>query len=357
MNIDTRRNLGSTGLRATSLGLGGAGLAGLYQDVTFDAAIGALEAAWSAGVRYFDTAPFYGYGKSEHRVGHALRQFLRTAPRNDFLVSTKVGRILKPRSRPGAAARNPDDGWSEPLPFEPCYDYSYDGVMRSHEDSLQRLGMENIDILLVHDIGGVTHGAKQQHYWQQLTSGGGFRALDQLRSSGTIGAVGLGVNEAQVVLDCLREFDLDCCLLAGRYSLLEQHVLDDFFPECARRNVAVMLGGVFNSGILAKGVGGGGALTYNYGSAPPAVVQRVRELELICHAHAVPLAAAALQFAAAHPQVSSVICGGRNGLEVRQNADDFAHPIPPEFWRALRSSDLLHPLAPLPADPFPEPTT
>ncbi len=348
MNIQARKQLGKTKLETTALSMGAAGLAGLYNEVPFETAIAALQAAWDAGVRYFDTAPFYGYGKSEHRVGHALRHFSQHAQRDQFILSSKVGRVLKSRSRAGAVPRDLNDGWSQPFPFEPVYDYSYSGVMRSHEDSLQRLGMDRIDILLIHDIGSVTHGDQQSHYWQQLTTGGGFRALDELRSSGAISAVGLGVNETEIVMTAMAEFDLDCCLLAGRYTLLEQDSLFHLLPECSARNVSVLAGGVFNSGILAKGLNGNGTPAYNYGAAPPAVIERVTKIEAVCQKFNVPLATAALQFPYAHPQVATVIMGARSAQEVHENALAFTQIIPAEFWQALQVRGLLHPAAPVP---------
>lgn len=348
MNIQARKQLGKTSLQTTALSMGAAGLAGLYHGVPFETAIAALQAAWDAGMRYFDTAPFYGYGKSEHRVGHALRNFLQHAQRSEFILSSKVGRILKSRSRLGATPRDINDGWANPFPFEPVYDYTYSGVMRSYEDSLQRLGMDHIDILLVHDIGSATHGDLHAPYWQQLTSGGGFRALDELRSSGTIGAVGLGVNEAEIVMAVMQEFDLDCCLLAGRYTLLEQEALDHLLPECSKRNVSILLGGVFNSGILAKGLSDKDKLTYNYGAVPQAVLERVMRLETVCRKFDIPLAAAALQFPYAHPQVATVITGARNAQEVHENVSAFTQLIPREFWQALQARGLLHPAAPVP---------
>ncbi|MDY7578773.1 aldo/keto reductase [Herbaspirillum sp. RTI4] len=348
MKTNARKQLGKTDLQTTALSMGTAGLAGLYHGVPFDDAIAALQAAWDAGMRYFDTAPYYGYGKSEHRVGHVLRNFLQYAERSEFVLSTKVGRILKSRSRPGAQPRDINDGWNNPFPFEPVYDYSYSGVMRSFEDSLQRLGMAHIDILLVHDIGSATHGELQAQYWQQLTGGGGFRALDELRRSGTISAVGLGVNETDVVMAAMQEFDLDCCLLAGRYTLLEQQALDQFMPECSQRKVSILLGGIFNSGILAKGMSDSKGLTYNYGPVPPAVISRVKQLDAVCLEFDVSLAAAALQFPYAHPQVASIIAGGRNAQEVNENTRSFRQLIPDEFWHALQSRGLLHAAAPLP---------
>ncbi len=282
MEVGARKRIGATALEVGAVGLGTAGLAGLYNDVASTDADAAVAAAWTAGIRYFDTAPYYGYGKSEHRLGNGLRAVQERFGEDDWVISSKVGRLLKSRMRAGAQPRDMGDGWASPYSFEPVYDYSYDGVMRSYEDSLQRLGLAKIDILLVHDIGRITHGAEHMSYWRQLDAGGGFKALAELRSAGAISAVGLGVNEVAVVHDAINEFDLDCCLLAGRYTLLEQAALDELFPSCVCRQVSLLLGGVFNSGILATGVhalGGARVPTYNYAAAQPHVIERVRQIE------------------------------------------------------------------------------
>jgi D-threo-aldose 1-dehydrogenase len=267
---------------------------------------------------------------------------LRRYPRNEFVLSTKVGRRFVPRKNPYDGS----EGWQNPLPFEAIYDYTHDGILRSFEDSQQRLGIVDIDILLVHDIGTFTHGERNAHYWQQLTQGGGFRALDELRSQGVVKAVGLGVNEGQAILDAMRDFDIDCALLAGRYTLLEQATLDDLLPECEKRNVSILLGGAFNSGILARGVEGD--LKFNYGDAPPEVIARVARLEAVCKVHGVPLAAAALQFPYAHPAVATVLTGARSAEELRENVASFDKPVPAELWQALRDHGLLDPRAPVP---------
>ncbi|SEJ86902.1 aldo/keto reductase [Paraburkholderia diazotrophica] len=337
-NVCKRRSIGARALQVTGLGLGTAPLGGLYRDLSDDEAFGAVEAAWDAGVRFFDTAPHYGHTKAEHRLGDALRRY----PRGEFVLSTKVGRRFVPRKNPYDGS----EGWQNPLPFEAIYDYTHDGILRSFEDSQQRLGIVDIDILLVHDIGRFTHGESNAHYWQQLTQGGGFRALDDLRSQGVVKAVGLGVNEGAAILDAMRDFDIDCALLAGRYTLLEQATLDDLLPECERRNVSILLGGAFNSGILARGVEGD--LKFNYGEAPDDVIARVARLEAVCKVHGVPLAAAALQFPYAHPAVATVLTGARNADELRENVASFDRPIPAELWQALRDKDLLDPRAPVP---------
>ena len=352
--VAARRCVGRSSLEVSALGLGCAGLGGLYRDVREADARATIDAAWEAGIRFFDTAPYYGYTKSERYVGAALRERERDA----FVVSTKAGRIMRPNR--GPAARASRDGWAHPLPFEPVYDYTYDGIMRSFEDSLQRLGIAHIDILLVHDIGALTHGAQSAHYWRQLSEGG-FRALDALRASGAVRAVGLGVNEADAVADAMREFEIDCALLAGRYTLLEQQTLDMLLPECERRGVSMLIGGVFNSGILARGVrhlrhqpGSAGsaasALKFNYGEAPVEVVERVARIEAVCDRYAVALPSAALRFPYAHAAVASILTGASSVDELRQNIEAFTAPIPAAFWEALRTEGLLDSRAPTPSD-------
>jgi D-threo-aldose 1-dehydrogenase len=244
---------------------------------------------------------------------------------------------------PDASVRPGDDAWAAPLPFRPAYDYTYDGVLRSHQDSLQRLGMAHIDILFVHDIGRATHGEQHAHFWQQLTTGGGFRALEQLRSSGQVKAIGLGVNEAQVVYEAMQECDLDCTLLAGRYTLLQQASLSPLLEACERQGNAIVIGGPFNSGVLA------GNGKFNYADAPPEIMQRVAALEQACTEFGVPLQAAALQFPMAHPAVVSCIPGGRDLAQLRQNAAWFGLPIPAELWQTLKLRGLIDERAPVPA--------
>jgi len=334
MKITATRALPNGRLRLPAFGLGGAALGGLFTPVGGDAAGATLAAAWAAGVRYFDTAPYYGHTRSERRLG----VFLSEQPREGFVLSTKVGRLMVP----DAAARASAAGWAGPLPFRPHFDYSHDAVMRSFEDSLQRLGLSHIDILLVHDIGRVTHGERHGHHWQQLTAGGGFRALEALRRDGRVSAIGLGVNETAVLHAAMQECQLDCTLLAGRYTLLEQAGLQPLLQECRRHGNALVIGGPFNSGVLA------GEAHYNYAEAPAGVLERVRALEAVCREHQVPLPAAALQFPLAHPAVLSVVAGVRHPAQLQQNIDWFEQPIPPELWVSLRERGLLDEDAPIP---------
>lgn len=334
MHTTDTKTLPRRAVQLTALGLGCSQMGGLYQATSAREVEDVFACAWAAGVRYFDTAPYYGYTRSEHRLGAQLAE----CPRDEYVVSTKVGRLL----RPDASVAPGDGGWANPYPFRPVYDYSYSGVMRSFEDSQQRLGLAHIDILYVHDIGRDTHGDQHAHYWQQLTTGGGFRALDELRRSGATEAVGLGVNEWQVVMDSMREFDLDCTMLAGRYTLLEQDSLTPFLDECLRRGNAIVAAGVFNSGVLA------GNTKFNYAEAPANVVARVQALSATCAEFNVPLPAAALQFPLAHPAVVSCVVGVRTAAQLQQNLAWLEQPLPPALWQTLRARGLLHADAPVP---------
>jgi D-threo-aldose 1-dehydrogenase len=334
MQAFDRRILPRSGLSLTSLGLGCAQLGGLYQAMDEAEARAIVDTAWDLGIRYFDTAPYYGYTLSERRLGAALRE----RPRDSYVVSTKVGRLLLPDSdvRPG------ENGWAEPLPFRPHFDYSYDGVMRSHEDSLHRLGMDRVDILYVHDIGRATHGERHTHHWEQLTHGGGFRALAHLRAEGSVGAIGLGVNEWQVVVQAMQACDIDCALLAGRYTLLEQASMAPLLDRCVERGIGIVIGGPFNSGILA------GNRKFNYEDAPPPVVARVESIAAACAQVGAPIQAAALQFPMAHPAVVSCIPGAQSPAQLRQNAEWFAQSLPAALWDSLAQAGLIDSRAPTP---------
>ena len=337
-----RRLLPRTGHALTALGMGCAPLGSWYKAVTDDAARATVDAAWDAGVRFFDTAPFYGYTLSEHRLGEAMR----SRPRGDWVLSTKVGRLLRPLPEPRAPGAALPNDWIDPLPFEPVFDYTAGAIRRSLEDSLQRLGVQHVEIALVHDIGTMTHGERSAHHWAQLTEGGGLRELEAMRREGLVGAIGLGVNEWQVIRDVMQHVDLDCCLLAGRYTLLEQTSLKPFLEECVQRQVGIVVGGPFNSGILVSGPVEGAL--FNYVKAPPEVLAHARQLLQVCTEFQVPLAAAALQFPLAHPAVVSCVPGARDAAELRQIVDWLHHPIPAALWQALRSRGLIDAAAPLP---------
>ena len=332
---------GETIARLPRLGFGGAALGNLYAAIGEAEARQTIEAALDAGVRYFDTAPHYGFGLSESRLGAVL------ADRPDVMVSTKVGRLLVPTEATGER-----HGFVDAAPFEPVFDYGYDAVMRSWEESRARLGRDRIDILLAHDLGRRTHGADHPARMRQFFEGG-YRAMRELRDSGAVGAIGLGVNEQAVCEEALEHGDFDLFLLAGRYTLLEQTALDGFLPLCARRGAAIIVGGPFNSGVLVEGAGVGRPVHYNYRPAPPEIIARVSRLEAVCAAHGVPLAAAALQFPLAHPVVKSVIPGMGSPAQARQAAAWMEVSIPDRLWDDLRAEGLLHPDAPTPADRVP----
>ena len=339
-----KRRLGRTSLEVSLLGFGGNALGNLYEVVDERGGRDAVLAAHEGGVRYFDTAPMYGHGLSERRVGDALRGL----PRDGFVLSTKVGRLLVPYGRVPPPRPSVAEGgiFTGELPFLPTFDFSYDATMRSLEDSLQRLGMNRVDVLLIHDCDAWSQGDRYPAALKAVENGA-LKALQKLKAEGTIGAFGAGVNQAEA---CERLMDLgpfDCFMLAGRYTLLEQGGLDSFLPRCVREGVSVVLAAPYNSGILVTGAVPGAR--YNYVPAPPEVMERVARIEEVARAHGVPLAAAALQFVLGHPAVASVIPGGRSRAEVEQNARWVATPIPPAFWSALKSERLLRSDAPVPA--------
>lgn len=326
----TLRPLGRTGLSVTALGLGTAPLGGLYGPLPRAQAYELLDCAFEQGIRYFDTAPMYGMTRSEHLTGHILRE--KPEP---FVISTKVGRLMTTertgRRLPPEPPKNPlDPGWYNGLPFREVFDYSYDGVMRSYDDSQQRTGLARLDILYVHDIGRVTHGALHDHHWNALTKGGGFRALQELKAAGDIAGFGLGVNEWEVIRDALEETDLDCCLLAGRYTLLDRTAEETLLPLAQKREVALVIGGVFNSGILAGPPRG--AHKFNYADAPPEIVAQVDALRDICEEHGVPLGAAAIHFPLRHPAVTSVLVGARSRPQLLQNIAWIDIDLPEAIW-------------------------
>ncbi|MDY7232479.1 aldo/keto reductase [Hyalangium rubrum] len=326
---DTSRRFAPPG----PLGFGGAPLGNMFNRVDDATAEGALLGAWESGIRYFDTAPMYGAGLSEHRFGHALRRFKR----DEYVLSTKVGRMLTPDPK---APENlgPFIGV---LPFRDSFDYSADGTRRSIEDSLQRLGMGRIDIAYIHDIAEDHHGP----IWKEVFATamqGAAKALTRLREEGVIRAWGLGVNRVEACQKALEESDPDVFLLAGRYSLLDLSALDTLFPACAARGVKVVVGGPFNSGLLA------GGKTFEYAEAPAEQVAARDRIAAVCQQHGVDIKAAALQFCAAHPVVASVIPGAKSAERVRQNMELMRQPIPAAFWQALKQQGILPAHAPTP---------
>lgn len=330
--------LGNTGVSVTQLGFGAATLGNLYRPLETSTAQAAIDTAWDAGIRYFDTAPSYGFGLSERRLGDGLREHIK-----DYVISTKVGILNNP-----CAAASDKLSFCSPMPFEPIYDYSYDGIMRSFEHSVQRLGLSRIDILYMHDIGTLIHGDANKALFSTAMNSG-YKAMHRLREQGLVKAIGLGVNEYEVCEDAMAHGDFDCFLLAGRYTLLEQSALETFLPRCAEKNISVIIGGPYNSGILAKGSRPQGeAPFYNYASAPAHAISRVQLLEATCEDFNIPLAAAALQFPLAHPAVASVIPGLRSPERVESSKTLYSISIPAEFWHELKTRGLMRADAPTP---------
>ena len=324
-----KKRIGRTTVELDVLGLGCAPLGGNFVDLNYNQAAEIIKFALDSGIRYFDTAPWYGFGRSERVVGDQLRN-------SQFIISSKVGRILKP-----GAVDNPSNyGMVDPLPFHPVYDYSYDGIMRSFEDGLQRLGLDQIDILLVHDIGEFQHGEENQRHFKDLSETG-YKAMDELRNNDVVKAIGLGVNENKVCLDALEIGNWDVFLLAGRYTLLEQTPLDSLFPKCKNAGTSIICGGPFNSGVLV------GREMWNYANAPKNVVDKVQSLKKIADNYNIPLPAAALQFPLFNEIIRSVIPGARSKNEFEQILQWFTLKIPIDFWKELRAKELIHHEAPI----------
>ena len=342
MNTIKTRTVGQTGLEVTEMGMGGAPIGDLFELVSETQAQDTLQAAWDAGIRYFDTAPYYGYGKSEHRLGH----FLRQQTREEFAISTKVGRVLK-------ATRDlktfDKDMWIGGLPFEYAFDYSYDGIMRSYEDSLQRLSLHAVDLLLIHDPDYFFHTSEDMvtaTLAQIYTSG--WRALDELRSSGQIKGIGVGLNMLGLIPRFLDMIDIDFFIVAMPYTLLDQDPLDEEFPKCAEHGADIVIGSVFASGILATGPVEGAL--YAYDTATSEILEKTRKIETICNAHNVPLPAAAIQFPLAHPSVAAIIPGALKPEYIHANIKNYQHPIPQDLWAELKSEGLLREDAPTPGE-------
>ena len=334
-----KRKLGRTGLDVTALGFGSAPLGDIYEVLDDATAIAAVETAAELGVTLFDTAPLYGQGSAEHRVGTALRR----RPPGSFVVSTKVGRLLSPA--PGG--RNRTSRYVGGLEFNVTNDYSYDAALRSHEMSLQRLGLPKVDVVLIHDADAWSHGPDEGPKRYKQAMDGAYKALDKLRGEGVIKGIGIGLNDPVYMARYLRDGDFDCLLMAGRYSLLEQPALAEVLPLAAQKNVGVMLGGVFNSGILATGAVDGAR--YNYTPAPPEILDKVRRIARVCVSHGVPLPTAAMHFCLGHAAVSSLVLGAVKPSEVRANVAAMATQVPPALWADLKAEKLLAADAPVPA--------
>ncbi len=333
------RPLGRSGLPVSTLGFGAAPLGDLYARLDEALAVATVEAAIAGGVTLIDTSPLYGHGLSEHRIGAAVRR----AGRDGIALSTKVGRVAEP-----FAGRGDGSGYLGGLPHGMRFDYSYDGAMRSLEQSALRLGVDRIDIVLIHDVDVWTHGEAmiEQRFGEAMN--GAYRALEALRASGAVKAIGVGVNEAAMCERFARAGDFDTMLLAGRYSLLEQPALASFMPLALEKGIGLMLGGVFNSGILATGPVA--TAKYNYNPAPPEILARVAAIQAVCTRHGVPLRRAALHFPLGHPAVASLVMGAVSPAEVEDQIAELSQPVPAALWAELKAQGLLGADVPVPAD-------
>lgn len=333
-----KRKLGRTGIEVTALGFGSAPLGDIYDVLDDRIAIETVETAAASGITLFDTAPLYGQGSAEHRIGTALRR----RPKGSYVISTKVGRVLTPAPN----GRIKTSRFVGGLEFNVTNDYTYDAAMRSVEHSLQRLGLSAVDVVLIHDADAWTHGPEEGPKKFQEAMSGAYKALEKLRSDGVIKGIGLGLNDPGYMARYLTEGDFDCCLMAGRYSLLEQPALAEVLPLAERKAVGVMLGGVFNSGILATGPIEGAR--YNYTPASPAILEKVRKIARVCESHGVPLSTAAMHFPLGHPAVSSLALGAVKPAEVLQNVAAMTAAVPAALWSDLKSEQLLDVAAPVP---------
>ncbi|MBA3796017.1 MAG: aldo/keto reductase [Chloroflexi bacterium] len=337
--MTAKRRLGRTAVEVTELGFGGASIGELFVRVSEADAAATLAAAWQAGVRYFDTAPWYGRGLSELRTGAGLRDH----PRSEYSLSTKVGRWLRPASAAGF------DGapWLGGSPNEVVFDYTYDGIMRSVEGSRLRLGITRFDVAWIHDLDRLYFDQPTMDAHFRDLAGSGWRALEELRSSGQIGAIGAGINDLGLMPRFLEISDIDAFLVAMPYTLLDQEALESEFPACVARGVGLVIGAVFASGILATGPVAGAK--YAYAEPPAEVMEKTRRIAAVCERHAVPLAAAALQFPLGHPAVASVIPGASSPAQQARNVEGFRTAIPDDLWAELKHEGLLREDAPVPA--------
>jgi D-threo-aldose 1-dehydrogenase len=324
------RRVAGTSVAVSELSLGCSQLGNMYREVSDTDARSTVDAAWELGVRYFDTAPHYGLGLSERRLGSALASH----PRDAYVLSSKVGRLLEPSADP----HGPDDqGFAVPASHTRVWDFSRDGIRRSLEESLERLGLTRLDIVYLHD---------PDDHWSAVLATG-YAALEELRAAGVVQAIGAGMNQSRMLADLVRETDVDVVMLAGRYTLLEQSALDDLLPLCCERRVAVVAAGVFNSGLLAR-VHPAGDAKYDYGDAPRDLVERAQAIARICGRHGTTLPAAALAFPLAHPAVVSVCLGARSAAQVRRNAALHGEAIDADLWSDLKAEGLVRDDAPVP---------
>ena len=332
-----KNKLGNTDITLTPLGFGGGPMGDLFERLKEEDCYNTLKKSYENGINIYDTSPFYGYGLSEHRLGN----FLKSINREDFYISTKVGRYLSPDKE-----ENIDRGiFKGGLQFKPTLDYTYDGVMRSFEQSLLRLGLSNIDICLIHDVDRFTHGDGVDEFFK-IAMEGAYKALRKLKDQKLIKAIGIGVNEAEMCTKFAEAGEFDCMVMAGRYTLLEQGAIDSFFPIAEKQNIGIILAGVFNSGILVKGVNENS--TYDYGKIPENIKNKYFEIDKICREFNIPIAAAALQFCNANNLISSMIIGMDRPSHIQQNLDFLNFKIEKEFWEKLKKNNLIDERSPTP---------
>ena len=329
--------LGKTGIEVPVIGFGGAPLGDLFENLDDQVCYDTLKNSHKNGINFFDTSPYYGYGLSEHRIGN----YLKSIRRKDFILCTKVGRYMTPDD-PKKINRGSFKGG---LNFSPNLDYSYDGVMKSFEQSLLRLGLSEIDICLIHDVDKWTHGDEVEKHFKEAMNGA-YKALDKLKNEKVIKAIGVGLNESDMCVRFAEAGDFDCMILAGRYTLLEQEPLDVFFPLALKKNIGIILAGVFNSGILIKGVGNNS--TYDYKKIPDDIAKKYFKIDMICKEFNIPIGAAALQFSNAHTVVSTMILGMDQPSQININIDLFNYKIDKEFWYKLIKENLIDSRSPIP---------
>jgi len=333
-----KRKLGNTNIHLSSLGFGAAPIGDLFENLDERSCYDILENAFNSNFNLFDTSPFYGNGLSEHRTGN----FLKTVEEESYFLSTKVGRYLTPEKN-----QKIDRGaWAGGLNFKLNLDYSYDGVMRSFEQSLLRLAVSKIDICLIHDVDKFTFGNEVDYYFK-LAMNGAYKAIQKLKEEKVIKAIGVGLNDADICAKFANEGDFDCMVLAGRYSLLEhESALNDFFPIVDKKNIGIILAGVFNSGILAKGIGDN--ITYNYDKIPNHIREKYIIVSEVCDRYNVPVPAAALQFSYANKLISSMILGMDRAEQIKQNISFFNHSIPDDLWKELIEKKIIDERCPTP---------
>jgi len=332
-----RKVLGNTSIEVSAIGFGGAPIGDLFEKLDEQVCYDTLKNSHKNGINFFDTSPLYGFGLSEHRIGN----YLKSIKRKDFILCTKVGRYMTPDD-PAKINRGIFKGG---LNFSPIFDYSYDGVMKSFEQSLFRLGLSEIDICLIHDVDKWTHGTNVEIYFKEAMNGA-YKALEKLRSEKVIKAIGVGLNESDMCARFAEAGDFDCMVLAGRYTLLEQGALDSFFPIASKKNIGIILAGVFNSGILIKGINKNS--TYDYAKIPDKIKSKYFEIDKICKEFNVPIAAAALQFCNANDLISTMILGMDRPTQVSQNIDFLNIKIEKEFWNKLKVNNLIDKRSPTP---------